>query len=174
MKRIIYSAPVESMSGNLSGRQNLTYGGQGVEAYDIQTGSRVSADVYQPRIVAACGGRWRRNYFSVRTRSTVNMTARARLTMALMGGAGAIYAALLSDKTAQIYNDCVTAWESSGNTESFRAFMIRIIRPALSAKSATITIAQGVTIVNPWISSATPNVPVSQAVLDKFADVLSN
>lgn len=174
MKRIIYSAPVESMSGNLSGRQNLTYGGQGVEAYDIQTGSRVSADVYQPRIVAACGGRWRRNYFSVRTRSTVNMTASARLSMALMGGSGALYAALLSDKTAQIYNDCIAVWTSSGKTETFRAFMIRAIRPALSAKNASITIGDGVVLVNPWVSSATPNVPVSQAVLDKFASVLSN
>ena len=115
--------------------------------------------------------RARKNYFQVRTRFTVNVSAVAHRNMAIMGGAGALYAALIRDKSTQIYAQCVAAVPKG---ETLRSFLVPLIRAGLSDKSAQLTIADGVYIVNPWVSSATPNVPVSSAVLDKFAGELSN
>lgn len=88
-----------------------------------------------------------------------------------MGGVGALYAALVRDKSAQIYKDCVRV-KPAGKT--LRAFLSPILRAGLDAKDAAIVVASGVSIVNPWISSDTPNVPVTAAVLDKFSSELSN
>lgn len=174
MKRIEFCIPIDCMRGNLSGRQLMSYTEDGGKAYDAPDGVKTSAINYQPRLVAAKVSRTGVKYFIVRTRSSVNMTANARLNMALMGGAGAIYAALLSDKTSAIYAACINAWAESREDTTFRAFMIRKIRPALAAKESTITIADGVTIDNPWQTSGTPNVPVTADVLTKFAPILTN
>lgn len=152
----------------------MSYTENGGKAYDAPDGVKTSAINYQPRLVAAKVSRTGVKYFIVRTRSSVNMTTNARRNMALMGGAGAIYAALLSDKTSAIYAACINAWGESREHTTFRAFMIRKIRPALAAKESTITIADGVIIDNPWVTSGTPNVPVSAAVLAKFAPMLNN
>ena len=164
--------PIDSMSGNISGRQNLDYGG--ARAYSIPDGSRVSADNYQPRVIAKVLRPSRPNrvlYFQVRTRTTVNMTDAMRHALAVQGGAGALFGSLIRNKTAAIYGQCVAA-TPKGCT--LRQFVFPLLRAGLSAKSAQITIAGNISIINPWVSSDTPNVPVSQAVLDKFSSELSN
>lgn len=110
-------------------------------------------------------------YFQVRTRTSVNMTAAMRHNLALMGGAGALFASLVSDKASYIYIACAGVVPRG---ETLRSFMIPLLRAGLAAKNEDIVIADGISIVNPWVSSATPNVPVSQSVLDKFSDELSN
>lgn len=112
----------------------------------------------------------RLKYFSIRTRTTVNMTARMRNNMALMGGSGALFASLISDKTSAIYAQCVAACPAK---MALRMFIMPLLRSGLAAKNANIVIADNVSIVNPWVSSATPNVPVTSAVLDKFNSELS-
>lgn len=118
--------------------------------------------LYKPRRI---------KYFQVRTRTTMNMTAGARETMALMGGVGALYSSLVRNKSAEIYAQCVAACPVN---MTLRAFVTRRLRAGLAAKNATIIIAAGVNIVNPWVSSAAPNVPVSNEILDKFSSVLSS
>lgn len=88
-----------------------------------------------------------------------------------MGGVGALYASLVRDKSAQIYKDCERV-KPAGKT--LRAFLSPILRAGLSAKNAVIVVADGVQIVNPWVSSDAPNVPVSAVILDKFSSELSN
>lgn len=158
------------MRGNISGRQNIVYG-DAAKAYDVPVGSAASGSNYKPIIVARLIERTRRKNFQVRTRTTINMTQAMRNNLARMGGTGALYAALIADKTTSIYNDCVSACPSD---KTLREFVSPIIRQGLTVKDARISIAEGVYIVNPWISSETPNVPISPAILDKFADVLSN
>lgn len=165
-------APVESMRGNISGCQQLTY--NEAKAYSIQVGDSISADGYQARIIAKmlhAPYANRKKYFQVRTRSTVNMTATYKHNLALMGGCGALFASLISDKTTAIYNACANACPKD---KTLRAFIIPLLRAGLDNKAATISIADGIAIVNPWISSATPNVPVSSTIVDKFASELSN
>ena len=171
MKRIQYMAPVDWMRGKLSGNQSLTYDTH--SAYDTQTGDVVTADNYQPRLVAKVKGintPRKVRFFQVRTRTSVNMTAAAKRNLALMGGVGALFGSLVSDKSSAIYV-AVSALCPKGIT--LRAFLAPIVRAALAAKMANIEIGDGVIIVNPWVSTDTPNVPVSQLILDKFAGELS-
>lgn len=77
----------------------------------------------------------------------------------------------MRDKSAQIYTDCVRVKPAK---ETLRAFLSPILRAGLDAKNAVIVVADGVSIVNPWVSSDAPNVPVSAAILDKFSSELSN
>lgn len=170
-KHVTYCMPIESMGGSLSGRQDTEYASGGVKAYALPIGTRTEAIGYRNNLIAMHNERARKNYFQVRTRFTVNVSAVAHRNMAIMGGAGALYAALVRDKSTQIYAQCVAAVPKG---ETLRSFLVPLIRAGLSDKSAQLTIADGVYIVNPWVSSATPNVPVSSAVLDKFAGELSN
>lgn len=158
------------MRGNISGRQDIVYG-EAAKAYDVPVGSTAAATNYTPIIVTRLIQRTRMKNFQVRTRTTINMTQAMRNNLARMGGAGALYAALVADKTTPIYNDCVAACPKG---QTLREFVFPLIRQGLTVKDAQIGIADGVYIVNPWISSETPNVPVSPAIIDKFADVLSN
>ena len=162
--------PIDYIRGNISGRQDLKYGGG--DAYALPANSRVSADSYQPRMIARVLRKRLYNikYFQVRTRTTINMSAATRLNMALMGGTGALVGSLLSDKTSAIYQSCLSLVPKG---KTLRGFISPIIRAGLAAKNATIEVGSGVEIVNPWVSSATPNVPVTQDIIDKFASELS-
>lgn len=171
-KRIVYMAPVEWMAGNLSGRQSqpLEYG-DAAHAYDVAVGTTHAANVYEPRLIVQYRRKSQARYFTIRTRTSVNMTAANKANLAEMGGAGALFASLMRNKSAEIYAQCVAACPKR---VTLRAFLIPLLRAGLRNKVATITIADGVGIVNPWISSAEPNVPVTSASLDKFASELSN
>lgn len=158
--------PIAWVSGNISGRQDLNY--DGVGAYE--TTQPTAASNYAPRLVA-CAPYRRRNYFCVRTKYTANVTNRSRLNLATMGGAGAIYSAIVRDKSSAIYAQCVAV---KPRQLTLRAFLVPLLRASLAGKVETIAIADGLSIVNPWVSSAAPSVQVPQDVLDKFAPVLSN
>ena len=158
--------PIAGLSGNISGRQDLNY--DGVGAYE--TTQPTAASNYAPRLVAFQPLK-RRKYFCVRTKYTANITERSRVNLALLGGSGAIYSAIVRDKSSAIYAQCVAA---KPDKVTLRAFLIPLIRAGLASKVENIAIADGISIVNPWVSSATPSVQVPQDVLDKFAPVLSN
>lgn len=103
------------------------------------------------------------------------MTPAKQLSLALMGGAGALYGALIADKSAPLYIACMNVYDmQSDKTMSLRAFMIRLLREGLAAKDNHITIGNNVYIVNPWISSDTPNVVIPAEVISKFASVLGD
>ena len=174
MKSIVYKNPIDYMRGNLSGRQSLEYGSGDGKAYDQPTGAITAANNYQPRLVAKvlrAPFASRKRYFQVRTKHSVNMTSAMRLNMALMGGVGAIFAAIVSDKRSALYNDCIAA---KPKDVTLRAFIAPILRAGLENKDADIIIADGVTIANPWIDggSGAP-VTIPTTILDKFADELS-
>ena len=160
------------MRGNVSGRQEIAYNGG--KAYGgISVGDKVAASNYQPRVVAKALRLYQPDrvlYFQVRTRTSVNMTASMHHNLALMGGAGALFAALVSDKDAQIYTQCVAACPI---TETLRAFMIPIFRTGLDSKVTNFVIADGVTITNPWISTGAQTLSVPQTIINKFASELS-
>lgn len=176
MKRIAYIAPIDYIRGSISGRQSLNYNGG--SAYSIPAGQSVTADTYTPRLVAQVYRMYSPRMlrvFQVRTRTTVNMTARHKLNIAVLGGAGAIYASLVNHSDAQIYADIVAAKDAANiKGLTLRQFVMPLVMQGLRIKSARIDIATGIYIVNPWISEESPNVPVSASILDKFRLVLSN
>lgn len=169
MKRIVYIAPIDWMAGNLSGTEELQY--QGKAAYSINVGESVTADAYNPKLIAKYRRRDGLRYFQIRTRTSVHMTAANKLSLSAMGGAGALFAAILRDKSSEIYHSCLAACPRN---VTLRAFVIDKLRKGLINKVDLINISQGVNIVNPWVSSAAPNVPISDAVLNKFAPILLN
>lgn len=172
VKRIAYILPIKHLRGNISGRQEIGYDGHG--AYDIPAGDVVSAGNYQSRMVAkvlGVGTYAAMPYFQVRTRQTVNMTAAMKRNLALMGGSGAIYAAIVLDKTAPIYIDCKRVCPAK---TTLRQFLVPILRDGLSDKLPVISVAENVTITNPWIYSGTQTVNIKPSVLAKFEDELSN
>lgn len=162
-------APVDWMAGNLSGRQTIKYAGG--DGYDVPEGETIVADDYQPRLIVKYRRKDGHRYYQVRTRTSVNMSAANKTNLSVMGGACALFAALVRDKQSEIYKACVAACPRD---ISLRAFIIPKCRTALSAKAATVSIAEGVEIVNPWLSTDEPNVIVTAEVLDKFASILSN
>lgn len=165
-------SPVHWMRGKLAGSPELNYdGGKG---YDVSIGDVVPAANYQPCLVAKvlrAPYRDRLRYFQIRTRSSVNMTAATHHNLAVMGGAGALFAALVRQKSSTIYIACVNACPKG---QTLRSFVFPILHHGLSVKDANIIIAPHVIIKNPWITNENPNVPVSAAILAKFRTELSN
>lgn len=176
MKRIEFIAPVESMRGNLGEKQTLVYAPNNNRAYDSIMDKVNPALNYEPRLIASKG---RRNYFSVKTKSSVHLTQKAKTAMSLLGGVGAIYAALVSDKTAAVYVDTYACYQDAvdgGYTGTFRKWLYGRINYALKNKLAAIEITTRLhssVINNPWIiggSGAELDVPYP--VIVKFFDIL--
>lgn len=172
VKRIAYIPPVDYMRGNVSGRQEIEYNGS--DAYSIPEGSAVSADNYEPRLVTRVlylNTPVMVKSFMIRTKTTVNMTARMRMNIALMAGVGAIYAAVVSDKTSIIYNDCVRVCPK--NT-TLRSFLSPLIRTGLAAKDDKIVISGDIIIFNPWVHEGEEyTVKIPAQIIDKYKDVLA-
>lgn len=175
MKRIEFIAPVEAMRGNLSGAQNLQYPTDDQGAYEGPVGSVNYARNYSPRFVGAKRAKDGYKYFSVRTKTANHLTAKAKKAMALLGGAGAMYANIVSNKSSQLYTSLYAQYlkfQEMGDKRTFRAFMMDVLRRGLEQKLAVIVVSgplSPVSIDNPWnTQEATPNVQVAQAILVKF------
>lgn len=173
MKRIEFIAPVEAMRGNLSGKQDLLYPSNDNKAYESPVGSVNYARNYAARFVGAKIAKTGHKYFAVRTKSATHVTAKSKKAMALLGGAGALYAALL--KTPAKLTTAQSLWnyaQEHGDNRSFRAYMMDFFRQGLinhvaafTASVASITLS----IDNPWGKFAgTLDMPVAQRIRVKF------
>lgn len=177
-RSIRFIAPIESLSGNLSGAQELLYPTHDNSAFESPEDAVNYARNYKPRYV----GTYRRKdgsvSFQVKTRTAVHMTAAMINAMAVMGGAGAIIGAILRDsqKTAACNAQMVIENEQGAGWKSLRQFLDAKIRPELAAKSATIVIAPiGGVFNNPWVDGGTGvNLQIPNNVLIKFWMQLAN
>lgn len=181
MKRIEFIAPVEAMRGNLSGAQKLEYPTDNLGAYEGPMGSVNYARNYQPRFVGAKIAKSGKKYFAVRLRTANHLTAKSKKAMALLGGAGSIYAALISITAAKAEMDAVFAKaQEFGETRTFRQFWMDQVRQMLVAKAATkhvVISGAEITIKNPWVGSDAAvygEIRLSQAILVKFWSELAS
>ena len=175
MKRIEFIAPVEAMRGNLSGAQKLQYPTDDQGAYEGPVGSVNYARNYSPRFVGSKRAKDGLKYFSVRTKTANHLTAKAKKAMALLGGAGAMYAAIVKNKSSQLYTSLYAQYlkfQELGDKRTFRAFMMDVLRRGLEQKLTVIVVAgplSPISIDNPWnTTETTPNVQVAQEILVKF------
>lgn len=183
MRRIEFIAPVEAMRGNLSGTQkNLVYPTDDNRAYESPVGSRNYARNYQPIFVGAKRASDNLKYFAVRTKTAIGMTTLQKRTMALLGGCGAVIAAILRDKSATLYTNTLAAYEfakskGGAHTKSFREYLTWQIKGNLQVKNPACFIGakDNLTIVainNPWHSTgyspSALNVDVTAESLAKF------
>lgn len=82
-KKIVYLAPVDSMSGNLSGRQTLRYAKNNNPAWDAPEGQQYAKN-YKPRFVASVRAKDGLQTFSTKTKSAVRLDKVSRRRMAAM------------------------------------------------------------------------------------------
>lgn len=173
MKRIEFIAPVEAMRGNLSGTQKLEYPTNNNAAYEGPVGSVNYARNYGARFIGAKIAKSGKKYFTVRTKSANHLTAKSKKAMALLGGAGAIYAALIKADALKAQAEAVFAKaQELGDVRSFRKFMMDYIRAALIEHKATIALniaGTSVSIDNPWGKfSGSLNITISDTIRIKF------
>ena len=176
MKRIEFIAPVEAMRGNLSGKQDLLYPSENNKAYDGPVGSVNYANNYAPRFVGAKIAKNGKKFFTVRTKSANHLTAASKKAMALLGGTGAIYAAIVRDKSAgSLYARLQAMYiglQELGLTDSFRKWVTDVLRRALidHASQATFAGPSGsIGVDNPWGKfEGSLNVQVPNAIRVKF------
>lgn len=181
MKRIEFIAPVEAMRGNLSGAQNLKYPTQNNKAFESPEGSVNYARNYSTRFIGAKRASDGLKYFAVKTKTATHITTRSLMAMALLGGAGAMYAALVRNKASQSYAGIYAQWvelQNIGETRSFREFVMDAFRRMLVAKSKNVVFSGprpgAITVNNPWMGEQTADVAISREILVKFWEQLSN
>lgn len=176
MRRIEFIAPVESMRGNLGTRQNLVYAPNNNRAFDSIEGQVNPALNYESRLIGAKG---KRNYFCVKTKSSVHLTQKSKAAMADFGGVGAVYAAIVRDKASLTYikiNGIYQKGVDEGHIHmSFRKYLSRYIGYMLKNKLLDYTFTDGIISVgigNPWVSDnrnpGAAKVDVGDEILVKF------
>lgn len=175
MKRIEFIAPVEAMRGNLSGNQDLKYPTQNNKAFESPEGSVNYARNYSTRFIGAKRASDGLKYFAVKTKTATHITARSLMAMALLGGAGAMYAALVRNKASQSYAGIYAQWvelQNIGETRTFREFVMDAFRRMLASKESKVVFTgprpENITVNNPWLGEQTADVTISREILVKF------
>lgn len=174
MKRIEFIAPVEAIRGNMSGRQDLRYAENDNKAFESPALKRNYARNYTPRFIGAKVAATGKKYFTVKTKVCTHVTAKWKKAAALLGGAGAIFGAITSNKSSELYVNLLAQYielQNIGETRSFRQCIMEVLRIMLTNK-AERGIYSGprgaVYIDNPWVFTGDSNVKVSDAVMIKF------
>lgn len=175
MRRVRLLAPFEAIQGNLSGRQDLRYAEHDNKAYESPAGKKNYARNYTPRYIGSYITKSGKSVFRVKTKSAVHMTPKATKAMALLGGAGAVYGALIKVKTTATYLGVLAQYNALvaiGEKRSFQQYCMDIIRQAIVAHAQNVTFAGPATLVtfkNPWYNGTmSTDVTISNAVLQKF------
>lgn len=157
MKRIEFIPGILAMRGNLSGKQKLQYPTDNQGAYEGPVGSVNYARNYRTSYIGAKIAKNGRTYFTVRTKTANHLTAKSKKAMALLGGAGAIYAALVMIPAAKAKMEATfIKAQELGDKRTFRAFWMYYIRQMLVAKSASqhvVVAGAEITFKNPWVNT---------------------
>ena len=172
-KRIEFIAPVESMRGSFSPKQRLLYAENNNPAFDAPVGRQYARN-YQPTFIGAKRAASNLKYFACKTKSATLVTPASKLRMAITGGVGAIYAAILEAETMRARLEY--SWKNYFKSQkTFRAWCFVYLTDMLTRKAKNIQMgrdAQGelIYVGNPWnASSTTTYMPdISEEVLVKF------
>lgn len=178
MKSIEFIAPVESMRGNLSGKQDLVYAENDNKAYEAPANQRNYARNYSPRFIGAKRSSDGRKYFAVKTKTATTITTASKRAMSVMGGSGAIIGSILITPSSKAACQAQMAIENEQGYgwKSLRQFLSAKIRPALESKAADIVIAPvGGVFNNPWVDGGSgSNVQIANTTLTRFWSELAN
>ena len=196
MRSIEFLAPVESMRGNLSGKQNLVYPTKDNRAWSAPSGVRSYARNYGTRYIGSKRAADGRKIFSVKQRSAVTNSPAQRMAQALMGAAKPIADFIMNNLTwrAQL-NDMLVGYHKQGlqyqpawspediktsAEASIRHYLMRNIRDLmLIPKNRQLAIQPqsggDIVVNNPWYFSNNSGTKVSNfgELLVKFWQQLS-
>lgn len=176
-RKIRYIAPVESISGNLSGSQDLLYPNN-VKAWKSSQ-ANAYAQNYTTRYVGVHRNRDGALYFAVKQRTKVVLSNTTRTAMAAFGGAASCTSWIMHD--AEHLPQLQSMWRTvvgRGNRITFHKFIYTQVYPALSEKASTIQISDsstgGVQYKNPWVEGGTGTaIAISEDIITKFSAYLA-
>lgn len=174
-RKIRYIAPVESISGNLSGSQDLLYP-TNVKAWNSQGDG--FAQNYTTRYIGVRRNSDGKLYFAVKQRTKATLTTTTRTAMAIFGGAASCTSWIMHD--AEHLAQLNVLWRTvvaRGNRITFHKFIYTQVYPALADKASTIQISDsstgGVQYKNPWVEGGTgTTIGISADIITKFAPYL--
>ena len=182
MKRIQFIAPVESMRGNLSGKQNLLYNENDNKAFEAPDGKQYARN-YQPTFIGARVARNGKKYFILKTKSACVMNATSRKRLAVLGSVAAIRSALMKEHAqdwAQIVAICValqTKAIAEGQSTTWYKIFYDTTATALVQGRSYIIFSTGTTTVqvgNPYALGLQEALAISDKVWLKFAPYLAS
>lgn len=177
-KRAGFVPGFAELRGNISGKQELTYPENNNKAFEAPLGKRSYATNYRPSVIISRVARTGKLHFAIRTKSAVRRSAKSTMAMALLGGAGALYGALImnADKKAAMIaiHEHDTQYASLRGV-TFQKFWMDIIRDMLKRKQTSYvrTVGGTITIYNPWNYEGDIDVTVSNDILVKFWNQLA-
>lgn len=185
MKNVRYIAPIESMSGNLSGKQELLYPTKNNSAWEAPSDKRNYATNYRPRYVGTYRAKNGKVSFQVKQRSAVTMSPAMRKQQAVLGGTKAIYDALIHNPLTISRMQALYMQSPERNTYGWSMYKWAYsqISGQVENKIAGIRIigklngGTPLLVQNPWIdtpASGALTITISDDVLAKFWMQLAN
>lgn len=172
-KRAQFAPGFAELRGNISGRQNLEYPTNDNKAFDGPIDGKNYARNYRASVIVSQRARDGKFYYSIRTKSMNHLTTKSKKAMALLGGAGAIYAAILRTPAVLAGIQAqYAAVQELGEKRSFRKYVMDTVRLGLIRHDLNFTFAgpaQAVTVNNPWVKmTGDLNISISNAIRIKF------
>lgn len=157
-KSIRYIAPVESMSGNLSGNQRKLYAENNNPAWDAPNGTQY-AKSYKPRFVGREIARTGKVTFSVKTKTATKLDVASRRRMAAMSYSQRFMNPNGGSWPLAVYTDAQLLFEAARERDSsltWRKFFSKPIYDMLNNRAQTVTFygliygRQNVVVANPF------------------------
>lgn len=173
-KRIEFIAPVESVRGNLSGKQDLVYPSSNNRAFESVQGKVNYARNYRPSYIGIKRSSDGLKFFSVRTKNAVNLSSSSKRNMAVNGASFGITSKILADHdlATALNTQRVAAVESGQFSGDLRQFVYFYVQQMISSYASSINIdfLGGLinTLKNPWNNDDEIDYAPSNDVLVKF------
>lgn len=172
------------MRGNLSGDQKLTYPTQNNAAFEAPNTGRVYANNYQTRYIGAKRSSDGKKYFAVKQRSAYYSTEAGKLRNALLGGSGALIAAMMKNASFEtVYRPGYEYAKANGlipSSWSLRKYMTDAAYNYLKQKSNVVKFfnqsGSSIFVRNPWVFDTQVGaqvIPVGDYTLVKFWPLLA-
>lgn len=172
------------MRGNLSGDQKLTYPTQNNAAFEAPNTGRVYANNYQTRYIGAKRSSDGKKYFAVKQRSAYYSTEAGKLRNALLGGSGALIAAMMkSENFETVYRPGYEYAKAQGlipSSWTLRKYMTDAAYNYLKQKSNVVKFfnqsGSSIFVRNPWVFDTQVGaqvIPVGDYTLVKFWPLLA-
>lgn len=188
MKRTTFIAPVESMRGNLSGKQDLRYANENNKAFDAPEGRQYARN-YRASYIGARRAKDGLCYFAVKTKAATNVSAESLNRMACLGATGAMVGKIFSDHNSNIFKTLLRIYGGLqlqglvSQETSFRKWLFESIYAMFASKISSIrlnvivgNVITAQVIENPFVSTQaqTEGAEISVVLLTKFWMQLAN
>lgn len=182
MKRAEFAPGFAELRGNISGKQTLEYAENNNPAFEAPNGVQYARN-YRPSVIISKVAKTGKFHFSIKTKSAVKVTSRSKFNMALLGGAGAVRAAILNNPTQRAQVEALyTAAKAKGVTDAktLEKYIFDTAYEALMVKKSAITfyVPEEATQYyrNPWAFTSSVGAQalnIKASIIAKFWEALA-